>query len=64
MGASLTIPPPKHAGGAMFYPITSRAVRRRKDELGTFDRIDTAAALGRPGAFRLVTSISPKNKAV
>jgi hypothetical protein len=28
--------PPKHAGGAMFYPITSRAVRRRKDELGIF----------------------------
>jgi len=25
----------------MFYPITSRAVRRRKDELGAFGRIDT-----------------------
>jgi hypothetical protein len=24
----------------MFYPITSRAVRRRKDELGAFGRID------------------------
>jgi hypothetical protein len=24
------------AGGVMFYPITSRAVRRRKDELGGF----------------------------
>jgi len=56
MGASLTIPPPKHAGGAMFYPITSRAVRRRKDELGTFDRIDTAAGLGPP------RRISPRDK--
>ena len=25
----------------MFYPITSRAARRRKDELGVFGRIDT-----------------------
>jgi hypothetical protein len=25
----------------MFYPITSRAVRRRKDELGAFGRIGT-----------------------
>jgi hypothetical protein len=32
----------------MFYPITSRAVRRRKDELGAFGRIDTAAGLGWP----------------
>jgi len=41
MGTSLTVPPPNHAGGAMFYPITSRAVRRRKDELGAFGRIGT-----------------------
>jgi len=46
MGTSLTVPPPKHAGGAMFYPITSRAVRRRKDELGAFGRIGTVAASG------------------
>ena len=48
----------------MFYPITSRPERRRKGELGAFGRIDTAAALGGPGAFRLVTSVSTKNKAV
>jgi len=41
MGTSLTVPPPKHAGGAMFYPITSRAVRRRKDELDVFGCIGT-----------------------
>ena len=45
----------------MFYPITSRAARRRKDELGTFGRIDTVAGLGLTGAFRLVTSVSLKN---
>ena len=43
----------------MFYPITSRAARRRKGELGAFGRIDTAAGLGSdPDAFRLVTSVS------
>jgi hypothetical protein len=41
MGTSLTVPPPKHAGGAMFYPITSRAVGRRKDELDVFGCIGT-----------------------
>ncbi len=40
----------------MFYPITSRAVRRRKDELDVFGGIDTgprpwSPALGGPGAF-------------
>ena len=42
----------------MFYPITSRAVRRRKDELGVFGRIDTAAGLGRP------RRISPRDKCI
>jgi hypothetical protein len=46
MGTSLTVPPPKHADGAMFYPITSRAVRRRKDELSAFGRIDTGPGAG------------------
>jgi len=32
----------------MFYPITSRAARQRKGELGAFGRIG-AAALGRSG---------------
>jgi hypothetical protein len=58
MGTSLTIPPPKHAGGAMFYPITSRAVRRRKGELGAFAGIDIAAGLGRP------RRISPRDKRI
>jgi len=30
----------------MFYPITSRAVRRRKDELGAFGRIDAGPGAG------------------
>jgi hypothetical protein len=42
----------------MFYPITSRAVRRRKGELGAFDRIDTAAGLGWP------RRISPRDKRI
>ena len=42
----------------MFYPITSRAVRRRKDELGAFGRIDTGAGLGRIGR------ISPRDKGI
>ena len=33
--------PPKLTGRSMFYPITSRAVRRRKDELGRFGHIGT-----------------------
>jgi hypothetical protein len=58
MDTSLTVPPPKHAGGAMFYPITSRAVRRRKDELDAFGGIDTAA---RPWTER---RISPRDKRI
>ena len=42
----------------MFYPITSRAVRRRKGELGAFGRIDTAAGLG------LTRRISPRDKRI
>jgi len=30
----------------MFYLITSRAVRRRKDELGAFGRIETSPGAG------------------
>jgi hypothetical protein len=44
----------------MFYPITSRAVRRRKDELGAFGRIEAG-----PGpAIRPVTSASSEIKSV
>jgi hypothetical protein len=42
----------------MFYPITSRAVRRRKGELDAFGRIDTAAGLG------VARSISPRDKRI
>jgi len=58
MSTSLTVAPPEHAGGAMFYPITSRAERRRKHELGAFGRIDAAA---RPWADR---RISPRDKRI
>ena len=40
----------------MFYPITSRAVRRRKDELGAFGRIDAGP---QPRTNRC---ISPRDK--
>jgi len=42
----------------MFYPITSRAVRRRKGELDAFGRIDTTA---RPWRARY---ISPRDKRI
>ena len=42
----------------MFYPITSRAARRRKGELGAFGRIDTGR---RPWATR---RISPRDKRI
>ena len=42
----------------MFYPITSRAARRRKDELGAFGRIDTGPGLGR------LRRISPRDKRI
>ena len=56
--------PPKHAGGAMFYLITSRAVRRRKDELGAFGRIEAGSGLGLARRIRPVTSAWPKTKSV
>jgi len=58
MSTSLTVAPPEHAGGAMFYPITSRAGRRRKDELGAFGRIDADPGLGR------LRRISPRDKCI
>ena len=42
----------------MFYPITSRAVRRRKDELGVFGRIDTGPGFGQNDR------ISPRDKGI
>ena len=42
----------------MFYPITSRAARRRKDELGIFGRIDTGPGLGAAPAH------SPRDKRI
>ena len=42
------------AGRWMFYPITSRAARQRKGELGAFGRIDAAASLGQRAPFRAV----------
>jgi len=42
----------------MFYPITSRAARQRKGELGAFGRIGSVV---RPGANR---RISPRDKRV
>jgi len=42
----------------MFYPITSRAVRRRKQDLGAFRRIDTVVGPGPTGR------ISPRDKPI
>jgi hypothetical protein len=42
----------------MFYPITSRAVRRRKDELGAFGRIDAGGHHGQNDC------ISPRDKGI
>jgi len=42
----------------MFYPITSRAVRRRKQDLGAFGRIDALPGLGPTGR------ISPRDKPI
>ncbi|MEH2523118.1 hypothetical protein V1288_001027 [Bradyrhizobium sp. AZCC 2176] len=42
----------------MFYPITSLAVRRRKDELGAFGRSGTDPGLGENGR------ISPRDKRI
>jgi hypothetical protein len=39
----------------MFYPITSRAVRRRKDELGAFGRIDTGPGAGHSPRDKLIS---------
>jgi hypothetical protein len=46
------------AGRAMFYPITSLAVRQCKGELGAFGRIDTGP---RPRTNR---RISPRDKRI
>ena len=62
---SLTVSRRSSAGGRCFTLLHPVAARQRKDELGAFGRIDAgprpdAAA----GAFRLVTSVFSKNKAV